>query len=402
MSSLRALFLLAGLSVVASACGPELTMPYEVKEPRLFAARVEVEGDPARPRPKLGERFSIRQYLVLPDAVSDTPLESRYSVSLAVCLGLKLPNGRLACLPVSADGAVDLPLTPTIEIRSPYEIVMSDLEAPAFLAQLPEPFNTVDQLNMFGTVCVDGRAERIEGKSINEEPVTKLFRCIDNEGSPYPEQMPFTLTILLDREREGDLNHNPSFACDASEPDSACNVGVEIEDETPTPGSFVLVYPRPKTAAKTQKRESVAWEPVPEPTPWQGCAEAGVFDGPKIEAGSPGKVRLRVRFDASDRERYRTQVERYNKLVTVDKREEMIVSHAASGGKLDRYFSVLLADEVDAQAEIEVDWEPPKADDPEEPIPQGGKLVQFYFAVRDDRGGADFATRAVCVYPKGP
>src|SRR5688572_3005810 len=46
---LRALCALSTLLALASACGPDMTLPFEVKEPRLLAARIEVEGDPTRP-----------------------------------------------------------------------------------------------------------------------------------------------------------------------------------------------------------------------------------------------------------------------------------------------------------------------------------------------------------------
>ena len=76
------------LCVLLSACASDMTEAWEVKEPLLMGARVEVEGEPSRPRPRLGERFAIRQYLALPGPFQ-TPFATRYDMDAALCLGFR-------------------------------------------------------------------------------------------------------------------------------------------------------------------------------------------------------------------------------------------------------------------------------------------------------------------------
>ncbi|MEM9074396.1 MAG: hypothetical protein AAGE52_38235 [Myxococcota bacterium] len=69
-------------------------------------------------------------------------------------------------------------------------------------------------------------------------------------------------------------------------------------------------------------------------------------------------------------------------------RENLILSHLATDGDLSRQFS---AD--DGESEIRpVEWEAP------EELPAETR-VRFYFGMRDQRGGADFVTRELCVVP---
>src|SRR5690349_24000183 len=109
-----------------------------------------------------------------------------------------------------------------------------------------------------------------------------------------------------------------------------------------------------------------------------------------------------VRIDASDREPYQREVRSNDGTVIEETREEIVISHASqtNGGKVDSYSSVVRDDEPDDTAEIEVAYTPPRqSDDPEKHIPDAGKLVRFYFALRDQRGGVDFTTRELCVLP---
>lgn len=403
MTSIRAISGALAVCVLSGACGPDLTQPFELKEPRIFAARVEVVDEPARSRPRFGESFRIRQYVALPKLALATPLAGRYSLSLALCAGVKLPNGALGCAPIGADGATDLPLTPEITQAGDYELILDGLEVPAFveqlLTQLPPPFDAIDRLPVFGALCIDGQAERVPGKSINEDATSTLFRCAGNADAEFPEPLVFTLSVLLDRGKLGDLNTSPSFACDeAAGQASACNAGVGVPGEQPRAGSFVLVLPPGPGAAEGTPRQTLAWEPTPEPTPWDDCADPERFAGPKIAAGAEEKLRIRVRFDPSDRETYSFEETLASKPEIVTTTEEMLVSHAATDGKLDRYFSVLTAEVEAAQAEIEVEYEVP-GDPATDPIPEGGKLVQFYFGLRDGRGGQDFAIRSFCLLP---
>lgn len=71
--------------------------------------------------------------------------------------------------------------------------------------------------------------------------------------------------------------------------------------------------------------------------------------------------------------------------------ETLIVSHVTTKGELDRQYSALERDEA-APKSAEIPWNAP-GDDPGE----NGTVAEFYFVLRDGRGGAAFTRRAVCV-----
>ena len=73
-------------------------------------------------------------------------------------------------------------------------------------------------------------------------------------------------------------------------------------------------------------------------------------------------------------------------------RESLQVSHFSTSGELDRAFSYVSAD--DSELSVSVAWQAPGGD-----IEEGGRLVRFFFVVRDFRGGSAFTERAVCVLP---
>lgn len=72
-------------------------------------------------------------------------------------------------------------------------------------------------------------------------------------------------------------------------------------------------------------------------------------------------------------------------------RETLLVAHFATGGRLERVFSRPHDDGIALR--VAVGWKPPAS------APAGGRAVRLYFVVRDDRGGADFTERTVCVVP---
>jgi hypothetical protein len=76
-----------------------------------------------------------------------------------------------------------------------------------------------------------------------------------------------------------------------------------------------------------------------------------------------------------------------------DARETLTLSHLATGGDLERQFSVIESTEPSATPSVSVDWSPP------EQAPSGGILVRFVFVLRDGRGGTDWTMRDVCVTP---
>ena len=411
-----------GLGALLSACDPGLTPAWEIKEPGLYGARVDVleadggtqeaaESDAgterasklSRAMPKFGEAFTIRQYLVQPEALTSSP-DQRYDMKLAVCLGFQAPDGSLVCaggldleVPVTAVSDLEL-LTAPIAIPALDTLVAGlDEEIKRFLPQ-------VNQVGVLGAVCVEGKVERVEGKTLEQDPPSELFRCVGNEGSIYPDALAFTTTVWLDVGKDTP-NHNPSFACD-SDPAaaaSACNQGVAVKLEAPmVSGPFVLVGPEDKKKPNEVPRPVTAWPAyprAPELLPWENCAADP--DLPQVRVGS-GEHLIRVRFDPTDRESYDYEKEEYGKLVLKHAREELMISHAMTqyGGELDRQKSILLEDVEDAKAEIDVPYTPPKKNPTDKgAVPEGGRLVRFFFALRDQRGGYDFTTRELCLLP---
>ena len=60
----------------------------------------------------------------------------------------------------------------------------------------------------------------------------------------------------------------------------------------------------------------------------------------------------------------------------------------------------LLGTQPDANGQISVSYTPPKqSTEALANIPQNGRLVRFYFTLRDQRGGLDYTQRALCLVP---
>jgi hypothetical protein len=249
-------------------------------------------------------------------------------------------------------------------------------------------------------LCVDGTVERVPGTNAAHDQISELFHCTDNDDAKYKTPLPFTMSIFVDRGLPGQLNHHPSFLCDEDEPEGACQAGIALHGER-VPGAFVLE--RPEKLVREQGGERVlawpAWD-TSEPLPWEDCADAPE-SLPKLRAES-GEYKVHVRFDASDREQYEREIEENGKPVLEPRREQLIVSHAITtrGGELGGYAHALDRETPDSEAEIDFDYTPPRqSDEREKHIDEGGRLVRFYFALRDQRGGADFTTRELCVLP---
>jgi hypothetical protein len=391
------------LVALAGACPADLTEPTEVIEPRLMGARVEVAGDVTRTRPHLGEAFTLRQYLALPGPLT-SPLATRYSMQLALCLGVKTPTGLLSCLG-------DLRTTPVITPVNELELTVEGLalDPSALASALPmlvpagtnlgELTGSLDRIALYGTLCVDGRAEAVPGKAITSDPPSQLFRCVDNAGAAFPAPNPFTLSVLLNRDKPGDDNHNPLFACDPAAAQSPCALGVLRDAEPMVPGPFVLARPKPKKGAGA--REVVAWPSIEDnlALPWDGCVSNPSLLQVKVDSG---EHTLRMRFDPSDRERYTEEIDKNGVPTTRNIREALAVTHAATtkGGDVGRFDSLLADDEVDEKAEVSVSYTPPDSNGKgDHRVPENGRLVRFYFTVRDQRGGIDYAVRELCLVP---
>jgi hypothetical protein len=379
-----------------AACDPGFELPSEVGSSKLMGVRLEVEGAPERAWPRVGENFSLRWLVARANQPSTLDLEKQLNGALSVCVGTQLPGGSLFC---AQEIALD-------ELMLKGENTVTSFEELVMPLQLPFDPRSVaggQRILLFGAVCVEGKVERVNGKKVGEDPANELYRCTDNDKAELKEPLAFTNTVIVDFEDDAfAANLNPAFACDADEENSICQEGSVHDDEEKRGGAFVLVRPK-KAGAK--KREVTEWPEVldgAQPLPWEGCAKDPRFDDLQIEAGADEHL-IRIRFDPSDRERYDVEELKYNKYMTVNKREELLVSHAATKDavELGRYYSLIPREQPNDTAEVELDFKPVKQSTKAgKKIPDDGKLVRFYFVVRDQRGGVDLAARSLCLVPE--
>ena len=399
---MRATLLLLLMLVFTTGCPANFIEAYEVAEPRLMGVRVEVDGDPTNPRPKLTQAFNLRQYLAVP-AGALSPLANRYSMLLALCVGVRTAVGTRACVG-------DQTVTPTLTPVSDTELLLGNIQLDPNALGLPVDTSTldlsavpgltaVDRITVVGVFCVDGSPERVPNKTIQSDAPSDVFRCTNDATAMFPDPTTFTLSVFLDRGQPGDTNHNPSFRCDPATPTSACGAGIAKAGELQTGGPFVLVSPKPKQPGVV--RNAVTWNPSTDPNtlPLTGCASNS--DLLQVRSNEDEYV-IRVRFDPDDRETYETEATLNGVKTLQSVRETLDLTSALTnkGGKLGEFESRLVGSQDDANAEISVSYKPPKqSDDPTENIPQNGKLVRFYFTLRDQRGGGDYAMRELCLVP---
>ena len=390
------------LALLFSGCANNFIEDYEVAEPRLMGVKVELQEDAENPRPHLGQSFNLRQYIAVPGPLT-TPLQGRYAMALSLCLGFKTALGTLACVSEQDLAPVLTPVSDTEILLSGLHLDLSSLGVPAGLGSLDiasfPQLKDLDRLALFGVFCVDGTPERVPGKSVQTDAPSQVFRCTNNAGVKYPDPTTFTLSVFLDRGLPSDTNKNPSFACDPSTPDSPCFVGVQKDGEPMMGGSIVLVSPKPKEQGAL--RTVVPWPSVEDPNtlPAQGCAN--LPDLLQVHAGDDAHI-IRVRFDPSDRETYMQQISINGVPSIRPQRESLDLTSALTikGGKLGEFESLLLGSAADAEGQISVSYTPPKqSTDPLAAIPQNGRLVRFYFTLRDQRGGLDYTQRALCLVP---
>jgi len=114
--------------------------------------------------------------------------------------------------------------------------------------------------------------------------------------------------------------------------------------------------------------------------------------GPRVTAGSKGHV-IGDTTASSDREAY--TIVTGDPPVATSTRESLQISQFTTAGKLKSQFSFVEATDENATTTVDVTWDAPEA----ALVPAAGAAVAFTFVVRDDRGGADWTTRTLCVTP---
>jgi hypothetical protein len=382
---LSALLLLTG-------CAPDFVEPWEVKKPRLMLAKVVIDGDDeGRARPRPGETFSIELYLMSPERP-----QASYTGDISTCLGTTLTDGSLACQGDEKFSAIE-PLPYAGDDR----FVLTGFIVPPFLEQLPPPLDTLDHVSFLGALCVDGSVERVPDKDVAKDPLSTLYRCVDNEASEYPTQLPFTMSVWLDRDTPEGMNHHPTFACDPNESSGACHDGVALDGEQ-VPGDIVIRLPKKIAGDGARTFLWQAWD-ANEELPWDACADAPE-SLPRVHVGDP-EYEIFLRFDAGDREPYERTIKVNDHYEQESRREELALSSAITtkGGSLDGFTSVVRYDVPDSEAQAIVKYRPPakpkEGKEEKDPVPTEGRLVRFYLGVRDQRGGVDFTTRELCLLP---
>ena len=101
-------------------------------------------------------------------------------------------------------------------------------------------------------------------------------------------------------------------------------------------------------------------------------------DLPKVSS-QEGAVRISYGPHATDRER-----------LADGQGESLLMASFSNAGELERTFSVIEW-ETSPQGSVELEWVPSGK------IPPGGKIVTFYFVLRDSRGGSDWTERSLCL-----
>jgi len=391
--------LLTLLALLSAACNTDFTQPYEVDEPKIMGVRVEVAGDPERAWPEVGESFTMRVLVARSNKPTTLPLEQQLDGAVSVCIGGKLPDSSLFCI-------AELPMSALQGTAKNRVVSFEELEIPlSFGSADPRALGGSPNVLIFGGVCVEGKVERVKDKVAGEAPANELFRCVDNAKAELKDALTFTSTVAVDYPDDAfEASLNPSFACDETDENSICTTGTIHKGEETRGGSIVLVRPRRTGAADNIKHKVIEWPEVidnREKLAVKGCAKDPRFSSLKVKAGAKEHL-IRIRFDQSDREMYQVQEMKLNKTIISTKREELLVSHAATfgGGELARYFSVIPRDASAKEAEVELAYTPPdQSEDAEKRITAAGRLVRFYFVVRDQRGGVDLTTRSLCLIP---
>jgi hypothetical protein len=114
--------------------------------------------------------------------------------------------------------------------------------------------------------------------------------------------------------------------------------------------------------------------------------------GPRLVAGSKDHA-IGNTADGGDRERYTVVLG--DPPVATPARERLQISQFTTAGKLKSQFAFVEAIDESAATTVDVTWEAPESAE----VFASGTPVTFTFVVRDERGGADWTTRTVCVTP---
>jgi hypothetical protein len=348
---------------MAVGCVEELPQAQDIEDTRVLGARVEVAGDPERAWPAPGETARISLLVVHPRLADDNDdLQTMFvactrlpvAAGPPMCLelfalaegmegsmeetGAALGEiGRITCADLQALGET----APELMKALPIEITCADGD-PTFELAIPEESEAEEKL-VLGVTCDRGRAY-IDPES------RSLFGCeVEKEG----RETLFSLSVPIQVDEQ--TNHHPTFG------DAELFIG---------PAPWVGV----------SRQVLIPYLLPPKDGDERFDCVAAVADGAVPGVNKDDQV-ITVELDKNDFESYEVDGEK--------EKEELRVAHYSTAGRLTRNRSVLKGDEKPYR--FEVDWDPPGD------IPETGKLVRFFFGVRDRRGGFDSTERALCV-----
>lgn len=158
---------------------------------------------------------------------------------------------------------------------------------------------------------------------------------------------------------------------------------VDIARDAPTTNES------PVASALTTKFGEFDWV-APGTAPVTGCRD--LAGGPSLPLVTEGEeIELEIDFAGVDRETYEKTIAGDPPLVETTQ-EVLQLSQFSTNNGMERQFSII--DETSTDTLANVTWTAHNA----EFDPQGSR-VDFFFVLRDDRGGADWITRSVCVVP---
>ena len=342
--------MLAGYGMACDQDLPKITL---IEDFRLIGARMEVVDDPERSTPMPGEKLTFTWQTAYPSlGASDRDLFSMF----VACTAPDRYTGIPICqefldAAVTEEGADIAAALGRDDLYScdGLEGMKQRLGTVTVACVQGQPTTEVTVLNKF-----EGREMLIRGVVCQGgiplidpfDPV--LFRCEGNARS----EIRFHAKIPV-LQGDDDPNLNPSMA------DASFEIGA-------------------------LKAASRAWDPVVREDLLalpgsDDCLGANV-DG--LQTVDTADQVIKINYDAGAREG------------EGEDREVIEFSVYATGGSLERRFSVFEADQ-EGPLESEIEWTPPSFEE----LASGGQLVRFFFTIIDRRGGFDVAERAVCVTP---
>lgn len=339
---------LVTMALFLLGCQDDLPRISLVSEMDIFGHRVEVEGDPQRATPAKGERATITWSIVYPEIRDDN--DEHISILALECSMPERYTGRPICaeflegglaeilrdgIPSGADGAAPSGFRCTDDAILPFQtLALHCLRGHTDTTfEVAEDFAGAGRL-FTGIVCRNGIPEfGAEG-----------FTCAENDDAEGPLEVEEFYSSVAVQQDDESSNHNPELSA----------LSLRLDGES---------WP--------------AWEGNMLPTA-DDCDPASP-QFPEIPADEV--MTLEVGYAANDRE----QVD--------GKSEVMRISHRATDGSFSSSASYLPRDrKADKNGLLlaEVDWETPPADQKSE------RLIRFYFAVRDGRGGFAATERFAC------